>query len=59
VSVIAPHCTVAGILSTAAFILGPKVGLELMRVCPGVEGAIITETNRLLTNRFYAYATSK
>lgn len=59
VSVIAPHCTVAGILSTAAFILGPREGLDLMRICPGVEGAIITESNRLLTNRFNAYATSK
>jgi thiamine biosynthesis lipoprotein len=59
VSVIAPHCTVAGILSTAAFILGPKEGLELMRICPGVEGAIITESNRVVTNHFYRYATSR
>jgi len=58
VSVIAPQCTVAGILSTAAFILGPKEGLDLMRVCPGIEGAIITESNRLLTNQFHRYATS-
>lgn len=58
VSVIAPHCTFAGILSTAAFVLGPKEGLEMMALCPGVEGAIITETNRLLSKNFYTYATA-
>jgi thiamine biosynthesis lipoprotein len=58
VSVIAPYCTLAGILSTSLFILGPKDGLDLMRFTPGVEGAITTETGRVHTTRFYAYATS-
>jgi FAD:protein FMN transferase len=58
VSVIAPHCTFAGIVSTAAFVLGPKDGLELMSLCPGVEGALTTESTRLHTKGFYAYATS-
>jgi FAD:protein FMN transferase len=58
VSVIAPHCTFAGIVSTAAFVLGPREGLELMSLCPGVEGALITESTRLHTKGFYAYATS-
>ncbi|MCX6895534.1 MAG: FAD:protein FMN transferase [Verrucomicrobia bacterium] len=58
VSVIAPHCTFAGIMSTAAFVLGPKEGMEMMALCPGVEGAIITETNRVLSKNFYTYATS-
>ena len=58
VSVIAPHCTFAGIMSTAAFVLGPKEGMEMMSLCPGVEGAIITETNRVLSKNFYTYATS-
>ena len=31
VSVIAPNCVMAGILSTAAFILGAEEGLELIR----------------------------
>jgi thiamine biosynthesis lipoprotein len=57
VSIIAPHCTMAGILSTSAFVLGAKEGLDLITVCPGVEGAITTETNRVHTRNFYAYAT--
>jgi thiamine biosynthesis lipoprotein len=58
VSVIAPHCTFAGIVSTAAFVLGPKDGLDLMHLCPGVEGAIIAENGRVHTKGFYTYATS-
>ncbi|HZQ45631.1 MAG TPA: FAD:protein FMN transferase [Verrucomicrobiae bacterium] len=57
VSIIAPHCTVAGILSTSAFILGPREGLELISICPGVEGAITTDKSRVHTRNFYAYAT--
>ena len=58
VSIIAPHCTFAGILSTTAFILGLKEGLELISLCPGVEGCIITETARNQTRMFHAYTTS-
>ena len=58
VSVIAPHCTVAGILSTSACILGPQQGLDLISLCPGAEACITTETNRFQTKGFYAYATS-
>ena len=58
VSVIAPHCTFAGILSTAVFVLGPKDGFDLMRLCPGVEGCITTETARHQTKGFHAYTTS-
>jgi thiamine biosynthesis lipoprotein len=58
VSVIAPHCTFAGILSTAAFVLGAREGIELMSLCPGVEGCINTETARNQTRRFHAYTTS-
>jgi thiamine biosynthesis lipoprotein len=57
VSIIAPHCTFAGILSTAAFILGLKEGLEMISLCPGVEGCIITETARNQTRMFHAYTT--
>jgi thiamine biosynthesis lipoprotein len=56
VSVIAPHCTVAGILSTSAFVLGPKEGLNLISLCPGAQGCVITETARLPTSGFLAYA---
>ncbi len=58
VSIIAPHCTFAGILSTAAFVLGLKEGLEMIGLCPGVEGCIITETARNQTRKFHTYATS-
>ena len=58
VTVIAPHCTFAGVLSTAAFILGTKAGIEMMHLCPGVEGCITTETTRNQTRGFHAYTTS-
>ncbi len=58
VSVIAPHCTQAGILATSAFVLGPKEGLNLLSLCPGVEGCLTTDNARFPTKGFYAYATS-
>jgi thiamine biosynthesis lipoprotein len=57
VSVVAPHCTFAGVLSTAAFVLGAQEGMDMMRLCPGVEGAIITDKNTLTSRGFYRYAT--
>ncbi len=59
VSIIAPHCTIAGILSTTAFVLGPKEGLELISICPGAEGAIVTANGRVQTRNFHSYSTSK
>jgi thiamine biosynthesis lipoprotein len=58
VSVIAPHCTVAGILSTSVFVLGPKEGMDLISLCPGAEGCITTENTRFQTKGFYVYTTS-
>ncbi len=58
VSVIAPNCTLAGIVSTAAFVLGPKEGIDLMSVCPGVEGCVTTESKQHQTRSFHAYRTS-
>lgn len=57
VSVIAPTCTVAGILTTSAFVLGPRDGLNLISLCPGVEGCMISEHGRHPSRNFYAYAT--
>jgi thiamine biosynthesis lipoprotein len=57
VSVIAPHCTVAGIMSTSAFVLGARDGMELLSRCPGIEGAITTDKGRVCTRNFHAYAT--
>lgn len=58
VSVIAPSCTLAGIISTSAFILGTMDGIQMMHAVPNVEGAIITETGRTQTKGFHHYATS-
>ncbi len=56
VSVIAPTCTIAGILSTTAFILGPKEGLNLIENYMNAAGSITTDTDRFHTRKFYEYA---
>ena len=58
VSVIAQHCTFAGVLATAAFVLGGREGTDLISLCPGVEGCITTENARHQTRGFHAYQTS-
>jgi len=55
VSVVAPACTVAGILTTTAFILGPQEGYHLINTYHGASGAILTETGNLITPRFYEH----
>jgi FAD:protein FMN transferase len=55
VTVIAANCVTAGILSTAAFILGAEQGLELIRQQSGVDACITTESARHQTRRFSAY----
>jgi thiamine biosynthesis lipoprotein len=55
VSVIAPNCVLAGILSTAGFILGAEEGLELIRRQPGAEACITSENARYQTRRFSSY----
>jgi len=47
-TVLAATALTAGRLATAAFLLGPERGLELLRSCPGVEGLLITESGRSL-----------
>jgi thiamine biosynthesis lipoprotein len=54
-TVIAATCTQAGILSTSAFVLGPKAGLDLVRLCHGVEACITTENSKYQTQNFQAY----
>lgn len=58
VSVVAPHCTLAGILTTTACILPPQEGVNLIGLCPGAEGCITTESAQHQTLRFHAYTTS-
>jgi thiamine biosynthesis lipoprotein len=55
VSVLAGSCSLAGILATTAFILGPHQGLHLLESQWGVEGALITETQRFETRGLHEY----
>jgi thiamine biosynthesis lipoprotein len=57
VSVMAPSCTQAGMISTAVFVLGPSEGMTLLDM-PGVAGAIVTANNVLASRRFYEYVVS-
>ena len=54
-SVIAPSCTIAGILTTTAMILGPKDGLQLIESHLNAEGAITTDNSRVYTRKFGEY----
>lgn len=55
VSIIAPSCTIAGLLSTSVCILGAKEGLQLIELHPGAAGAITTPTTRLYSRKFHEY----
>jgi thiamine biosynthesis lipoprotein len=58
-TVVADTCLQAGMLSTAAFVAGVELGLELIRSCPGAEGIILTEKERAQTRGFFNYIASK
>jgi FAD:protein FMN transferase len=55
VSVIAPSCTIAGLLSTSVCILGAKEGLQLIELHPGAAGAVTTGTTKLYSRKFHEY----
>jgi len=55
VSVIAPSCTIAGLLSTSVCILGAKEGLQLIELHPGAAGTVTTETTKLHSRKFHEY----
>ena len=55
VTVVAPTCLQAGILSTAAFILGPEQGLRLIQDTFGAEGLIVTQRARHQSRGFFQY----
>lgn len=57
VTVIAPSCTMAGVLSTSAFIFGPQEGIRLIETCTGAEACILTAKGNYETRRFQAHAT--
>ena len=45
-------------LTTSIFTLGAEEGRKLLDTTMGVEGAIVTETQTLVSRRFHAYATA-
>lgn len=55
VTVIAPTCLQAGVLSTAAFVLGGEKGIALIQQTLGAEGCIVTEQARHQTRSFFQY----
>lgn len=55
VSVVAPSCTTAGILTTTAFILGPPEGYRLINDFHGASGAVLTQHGNCITPRFYEH----
>ena len=58
VTVIAPTCTLAGLFSTAAFVLGPEEGIRLIEATPNVHGCVTHENRRTTTRRFYEHVVS-
>ena len=58
VSVMAPSCTLAGMLSTAAFVLGPEEGLKLIDTQLSAVGALVTGRGRLYSRRFQQFMTT-
>ena len=57
VSVLAPSCTQAGMLSTSVFVLGPDEGMKLLDATMGVAGAVVLKTKTIVSRRFHEYAT--
>ena len=55
VSVIAPSCTIAGLLSTSVCILGARDGMELIELHPTAAGAITTDQNKFYSRKFHEY----
>ena len=58
VSIVAPTCTQAGMISTTVFALGPVEGLRLIELTSGVAGAIVTVSQTLTSRRFHEYVVS-
>ena len=54
VTVVAPSCLEAGVLSTTAFVLGPSEGLRLIESTFGAEGCIRSDTTLAQSRGFYA-----
>jgi FAD:protein FMN transferase len=55
VSVIAPSCTIAGLLATSVCVLGAKEGLQLIELHPNAAGAITTDSVKLYSQKFHEF----
>lgn len=58
VTVVAPTCLQAGVLSTTLFILGPEAGLRLAGQTMGVEARILTDRAVHQTRGFFRHVVS-
>jgi len=56
-SAVAPSCTLAGMLSTAAFVLGPQEGVRLIDATYGAAGSVVSESGTVASRRFGEFAT--
>jgi len=54
-SVIAPTCTIAGLLATSAIILGAEEGMRLIEMHPGAAGVLTTGTHKHHSRKFHEY----
>jgi thiamine biosynthesis lipoprotein len=59
VTVVAPSCLQAGVLSTTVFILGPEAGLQFVSEMRGAEAVVVTDLARHQTKGFHRYEVTK
>ena len=57
-SVLAPTCTLAGMLSTALFVLGPEAGMRLLESQLGAAGAVLTQERTVTSRHFNEHVVS-
>jgi len=57
-TVIAGTCLQAGVLSTAAFVLGVPQGVDWIKSFPGAEGSLLTAEARAQTRGFFQHVVS-
>ena len=50
VTIVTNRATLADVLSTGVFIMGPEAGMALIEKLPDVEGVIVTATNQVLVS---------
>ncbi|MGY8719289.1 MAG: FAD:protein FMN transferase, partial [Verrucomicrobiia bacterium] len=58
VTVVAPSCIQAGMLATAAFVMGPENGLDFIQSTPGAEGCMVSTGAKHQTRGFFHYVVS-